>query len=88
MRLDSLPDAQAERLRACPPSAKLVYITLATEGALTQHQLATETMMPQRTVRTALGQLTEAGLVTARPYPYDARKRMYQITAAGQDLEQ
>jgi DNA-binding MarR family transcriptional regulator len=88
MRLDSLSDAQAKRLRACPPSAKLVSITLATEGALTQKQLATETMMPQRTVRNALEQLIEVGLVTTRPCPYDARKRMYQITATGRDLEE
>jgi len=88
MRLAALSDTQAKRLRACPPSAKLAYITLANEGALTQKQLATETMMPQRTVRTALEQLIEVGLVTAQSCPYDARKRVYQVTAAGRDPEQ
>mgnify|MGYP000669336943 CR=1 FL=1 len=82
MRLDALPDDQAKRLRACPPSAKLVSLMLATEGALTQEQLSTETMLSQRTVRNALDQLTEAGIVTARPCPYDARKRLYQILSA------
>jgi transcription initiation factor IIE alpha subunit len=40
---------------------------LATEGELTQGQLAAETVLPERTVRNALEQLTETGLVTARP---------------------
>jgi DNA-binding MarR family transcriptional regulator len=87
MRLDSLSDTHAKRLRACPPSPKLVYITLANEGALTQKQLVTETMMPKRTVWNALEHLTEAGLATAQSCPYAARKRMYQITSAGRDPE-
>lgn len=83
MRLDALPDDQARRLRAYPPSAKLVYFMLVTEGTMTQEQLVTETMMPRRTVRNALDQLIEAGIVTARPCPYDARKRVYQIPSSG-----
>lgn len=71
MRLDPLPEAWTKRLRPCPPSAKLVYVMLATEGELTQGQLAAETVLPERTVRNALEQLTETGLVTARPCSYD-----------------
>jgi len=87
MRPDALSDAHTDRLRACPPSTKLVYITLANEGALTQKQLATETMMPRRTVRNALDQLTDAGLVTAQSSIYDARKRVYQVTLGGRRSE-
>jgi len=87
MRPDTLSDTHAERLRACPPSAKLVFITLANEGALTQKQLATETLMPRRTVRSALDQLTDAGLVTVQSSIYDARKRVYQVTLGGRRPE-
>jgi DNA-binding MarR family transcriptional regulator len=44
--------------------------------------------MPQRTVRTALEQPTEAALVTAQPSPYDTRKQIYAVTPAGRDAEQ
>jgi len=88
MRPDALPDPHAERLRSCPPSAKLVYLTLANEGALTQGQLAAETTVPQRTVRNALETLSDAGLVTARPCAHDARKQVYAVAVNGQEPEQ
>lgn len=65
-----------------PPSAKLVYKTLEYEGALTQSQLAEESLLPQRTVRHALGKLQEAGVVEESAYLMDARKSMYTPVTA------
>jgi len=68
-----------------PPSAKLVYKTLVYEGALTQSQLAEESLLPQRTVRHALGKLQEAGVVEESAYLMDARKSMYSVTSTETD---
>ena len=74
--IDSAPD----ELRELPPSAKLVFVTLEQEGPLTQREVATESLLPVRTVRHALETLQEAGLVVGRPYVLDARKRVYVLT--------
>ena len=68
-----------------PPSAKLVYKTLVYEGALTQSQLAEESLLPQRTVRHALGKLQNAGVVEESAYPMDARKSMYSVASTETD---
>lgn len=70
------PEAQLESLT---PSAKFVYTVLDYEGPLTQKALAEETRLSQRSVRTALADLTEAGLVEERIYPDDARQRLYAV---------
>jgi DNA-binding MarR family transcriptional regulator len=62
-----------------PPSAKLVAKVLEYEGRLTQRQLAEETLLPQRTVRDALGRLADAGVVESRFSFTDARKRIYSL---------
>lgn len=72
-----------ERLRSLAPSAKLVATTLEHEGALTQTQLAEETRLPVRTVRHALSDLDDAGLVAARISFTDARRRIYSLEDAG-----
>jgi len=63
-------------------------LLLANEGPLTQGQLATDTTVPQRTVRNALETLSDAGLVTARPCAHDARKQVYAVAMNGQEPEQ
>ncbi|PSP81675.1 ArsR family transcriptional regulator [Halobacteriales archaeon QS_4_69_225] len=68
-----------------PPSAKLVYKTLEYEGSLTQSQLAEESLLPQRTVRHALGKLQDAGAVEESAYLMDARKSMYTAVSADAD---
>ena len=68
-----------------PPSAKLVYKTLVYEGSLTQSQLADESLLPQRTVRHALGKLQDAGVVEESAYLMDARKSMYTVVSADSD---
>lgn len=67
------------RLESLTPSAKFVYTVLDYEGPLTQKALAEETRLSQRSVRTALADLGEAGLVDERLCPDDARQRLYVI---------
>ncbi|WP_424016337.1 winged helix-turn-helix domain-containing protein (plasmid) [Halorientalis pallida] len=79
LHLSSLESPHRGRLESLPPSAKLVFLTLAYEGTLTQGDLASETMLSPRTVRYALKQLEEEGLVTSDIYIPDARKNVYRI---------
>lgn len=62
-----------------PPSAKLVAKTLEYEGDLTQSQLAESTLLPARTVRYALAELEENGIVSSRISFRDARQRIYSL---------
>ena len=62
-----------------PPSAKLVAETLEYEGDSTQSDLAESTLLPQRTVRYALTQLEEKGIVSSRISFMDARQRIYSL---------
>ena len=78
----SNPEAEVAEL---PPSAKLVYKTLEYEGSLTQSQLAEESLLPQRTVRHALGKLQNAGVVEESAYLMDARKSMYTTVSSDTD---
>lgn len=69
-----------ERLHASSPSVKLVYKVLEYEGPLTQKQLGEETRLPARTIRHALNNLTDLGIVTEEVYFPDARQRLYRLT--------
>jgi DNA-binding MarR family transcriptional regulator len=69
-----------DAVRELPPSAKLVAKVLEYNGQLTQSQLATETLLPSRTVRYALTRLEEVGVVDSRFSFTDARKRVYTLT--------
>ena len=75
---DALPRHQLED---APPSAKFVHWVLDSEGAMTQAQLADETLLPKRTVRAALETLSEDDLVTEEVFLPDARKKVYRATA-------
>jgi DNA-binding Lrp family transcriptional regulator len=72
----------SETVSELPPSAKLVYKILEYEGGLTQSQLATETMLPPRTVRDALSRLEDAGIVEEHIFIPDARKSTYALVEA------
>ena len=69
-----------DAVRDLPPSAKLVAKTLEYNDALTQSQLAEETLLPPRTVRYALNRLDEEELVGSRYSFHDARKQVYYLT--------
>lgn len=62
-----------------PPSAKLVAKVLEYEDTLSQTELAEETLLPPRTVRYAVSELEDAGVVDARFSFTDARKRLYTL---------
>lgn len=69
----------ATALSEMAPSAKLVVKTLEHEGELTQPQLAEQTLLAGRTVRSALTELESAGVVTSRRSVVDARKTLYSL---------
>lgn len=69
----------AEDLLSMPPSAKLLLKILEYEGALTQKELASETLLPDRTVRHALNHLLKMGYVKRKVSMRDARQRIYEI---------
>jgi transcription initiation factor IIE alpha subunit len=75
----SPPDEATASLSEMPPSAKLVAKTLEHEGELTQPQLAEQTLLAGRTVRSALSELEDAGVVSARNSVVDARKTLYSL---------
>lgn len=76
-----------EILSDCPPSAKLVYKVLEHDGELTQKQLSEATMLSPRTVRHALSDLEEHGLIEQRIYLSDARQKIYSLSEPA-DAEQ
>ncbi|WP_236045035.1 hypothetical protein [Halomicroarcula nitratireducens] len=71
--------SDATELQELPPSAKLVAKTLEYEGTRTQSQLSESTLLPVRTVRSALRTLKENDIVTARLSTMDARQQVYSL---------
>jgi len=70
----------AEELLSMPPSSKLILKTLEYEGVLTQKELASKTLLPDRTVRLALSHLLEKGYVKRKVSLRDARQKIYEIS--------
>jgi len=69
----------AEDLLSMPPSAKLILKTLEYEGALSQKDLTTRTLLPERTVRLSLSHLLGRGYVKRKTSLRDARQRIYEL---------
>lgn len=69
----------AEDMLKMPPSAKLLLKTLEYEGALSQKDLATRTMLPERTIRLSLSHLISQGYVKKKTSLRDARQRIYEL---------
>ena len=70
-------------LKQLPPSPKLVHKALEYEEPLTQSELADETLLPERTVRYAVGRLQDHGLVECEPVINDARQKRYRLAKTG-----
>jgi len=70
----------AEELLSMPPSSKLLLKILEYEGAMSQKELATKTLLPDRTVRLALSHLLEKGYVKRKVSIRDARQKIYEIS--------
>ena len=74
-------DQIEEALGDLPPSAKLVYKVLEYNHHLPQKKLVEKSRLSTRTLRYALNELEDAGLVESRPGLYDARQTCYSIAA-------
>ena len=68
-----------DKLKGMPASAKLVYKILTHEGSMTQKDLIGASLLPERTVRYALGLLVNKGLITNQPHFSDARQTVYGV---------
>lgn len=66
-------------LEKLPPSAKLIYKLLEYEGPMGLQDVRRKSLLPDRTVRMALGHLIRAGLVKVRTSLRDARRRIYYV---------
>ncbi|ABK77896.1 sugar kinase [Cenarchaeum symbiosum A] len=73
----------AEDLLKMPPSSKLILKTLEYEGRLSQKELASKTLLPDRTVRLALSHLLDRGHVKRKISARDARQKIYEIAHVG-----
>ena len=70
----------AEELLSMPPSSKLLLKILEYEGSMTQKELASKTLLPDRTVRLAMKHLMDKGYVKRKVSMQDARQKIYEIT--------
>ncbi len=62
-----------------PPSAKQVFLALASGGSLTQKEIINKTDLPPRTVRYALGRLRGEEMLEERFCFRDARQSLYSL---------
>ena len=72
-------DPHRSQFKVNPPSAKLIYVVLVAEGPLTQSQLADETMLPRRTVRSGLDRLESDGFAELELSIPDIRKTLNRV---------
>ena len=63
-----------------PPSAKLVALVLEHNGTLTQREITTESLLPERTVRFGLKELQQVDIVESKILISDPRKRLYSLS--------
>ena len=70
----------AEDLFNMPPSSKLLLKILEYEGSMTQKELVSKTLLPDRTVRLAMSHLLEKGYVKRKISIRDSRQRIYEIS--------
>jgi DNA-binding MarR family transcriptional regulator len=68
-----------EQLRDYPPSVKLVFKTLESNGTMTLSDIEKETYLPYRTVRYAVKRLKEGGFVARIFHIEDARQSLYRL---------
>ena len=69
----------AEELLSMPPSSKLLLKILEYEGSMTQKELASKTLLPDRTIRLAMKHLMEKGYIKRKVSMQDARQKIYEI---------
>ena len=74
-----MSDIVDPQLLDLPPSAKLIFRALQEKEPLTQKQIAEETQLSSRTVRSSLGQLEEIEAINEQSYFMDNRQKIYKI---------
>jgi hypothetical protein len=65
-----------------PPSAKLIFDVLESDGPLTQKEIISKTDLPPTTVRYALGKLKDESVIKECFYFPDARQSLYGLNTA------
>ena len=70
----------AEDLFNMPPGSKLLLKILEYEGSMTQKELVSKTLLPDRTVRLAMSHLLEKGYVKRKISIRDSRQKIYEIS--------
>ena len=68
------------KIEHLPPSAKLVYKVLESNGQLTQKEIIKRSYLSPRTVRYALDRLRGEKVITERFYFRDARQCLYGLS--------
>ena len=68
-----------DRLRDLPASSKLIYKILQHEGSMTQKEIISNSLLPDRTVRYALNILLKKRLITNQPHFSDTRQTVYTV---------
>jgi DNA-binding MarR family transcriptional regulator len=81
----SLRDAPETVCEDLPPTCKLTYLILQTNGRLTQQELIEDTALPSRTVRYAVARLEDADMIASEWSVADARQREYWIPEPNSD---
>jgi predicted transcriptional regulator len=76
----------AEDIESLPPSAKLVLESLHRTDGQTTSELAAEADLAERTIRYALTQLDELGIIESRYLLSDPQTRKYMLTPADQQI--
>ncbi len=79
---DGLGPPDLDVIDYLPPSAKLVFDVLVSDGPLTQKDLIIKTDLPRGTVKYALGKLKEESIIKECFYFLDARQSLYGLNTA------
>lgn len=82
------PGPSAEDIDELPPSAKLVLQSLHGTDGHTTSELAEEADLAERTIRYALAQLDEMGIIESQYLLSDPQTRKYMLTPNDQRISE
>lgn len=66
-------------VQECSPSARVVYLLLDAEGALSQQRIRSHSGLSEDTCRRVLDELEAVDAVIERPDPADGRRQKYVL---------
>jgi len=79
---DGIGPPDLDVIKYLPPSAKLIFDVLESDGPLTQKEIISKTDLPPTTVRYALGKLKGEYVIKECFYFPDARQSLYGLNTA------